>query len=451
MDYRRQGVFDQERLRSAKIAIIGAGPLAHHAAAYLAGLGTGSSANGGYIRILGSASPGFAAAASCLENTVRQINDETAIESLPLIDKTLLKDCDVILELTNDPAVKKWFQRLSLPACTHLAISGSSTQDLGIMVNGQEPQFPFQLVYLGKQAALTSSIIAALAVQAVREAVSPLDGDKPVSSILAYAQNKFYLGEDAREYLRSRQISQRLHRPHTTVQMDREALVIGAGGAGTFVSLILSLLGGKMDIFDADIIEEHNRNRQIFYYGAEGSPKGSTLAARLQKITPRADIRGYDEFIDYACLKRLDRAYDVVFCCADKWAARRDASRFALTRGIPLVTGAISAHSAESEMFVPGANACIDCRYNLDDLLDMDNARVVRCADLNAIVNNVIVAGFMVAQYLNYLRTGFANDLKQKYYAQNVDERKFTWIPLGHSCLCDTDLTRCSCHSYAGM
>src|SRR5688500_737848 len=79
------------------------------------------------------------------------------------------------------------------------------------------------------------------------------------------------------------------------------AVVIGAGAVGNEVVKNLALLGvGKVDIFDFDMIEQHNLTRSVLYREADiGRPKAEVAAERAAAMDPNIVVVGiYGDFWD---------------------------------------------------------------------------------------------------------------------------------------------------------
>ena len=60
------------------------------------------------------------------------------------------------------------------------------------------------------------------------------------------------------------------------------ALLFGAGGLGSNQARILVQMGvGALDIIDCDLVEDSNRNRQLFFAKDVGKPKAQQLLDNL--------------------------------------------------------------------------------------------------------------------------------------------------------------------------
>ncbi len=95
-----------------------------------------------------------------------------------------------------------------------------------------------------------------------------------------------------------------------------KCLIVGAGGLGCPVALYASAAGfGYIEIFDQDIIEVSNLNRQIAHKNNNiGNNKAENLVEECLKINPNISIisrnKVFDETIDIS-------GFDLIFDCSD--------------------------------------------------------------------------------------------------------------------------------------
>ena len=82
-----------------------------------------------------------------------------------------------------------------------------------------------------------------------------------------------------------------------------KCLIVGAGGLGCPVALYASAAGfGHIEIYDQDIIEVSNLNRQIAHKNSHiGNNKAENLVRECQKINPNISIISKKKiFVKYA-------------------------------------------------------------------------------------------------------------------------------------------------------
>jgi molybdopterin/thiamine biosynthesis adenylyltransferase len=77
---------------------------------------------------------------------------------------------------------------------------------------------------------------------------------------------------------------------------DAKVSIIGAGALGGPCALYLAAAGvGEIEIFDDDVVDRSNLQRQVQFGDADlGNSKSDTLARRLQAINPEIEIRARD-------------------------------------------------------------------------------------------------------------------------------------------------------------
>ncbi len=95
-----------------------------------------------------------------------------------------------------------------------------------------------------------------------------------------------------------------------------KCLIVGAGGLGCPVALYCSAAGfGHIEIFDNDVIEISNLNRQIAYKNNEiGNSKAENLVKECQKLNPNISINSKKEIFDESI--NIDN-FDIIFDCSD--------------------------------------------------------------------------------------------------------------------------------------
>ena len=98
--------------------------------------------------------------------------------------------------------------------------------------------------------------------------------------------------------------------------LDTRCLIVGAGGLGCPVALYASAAGfGHIKIYDQDIIELSNLNRQIAHKNRHiGNNKAENLAQECLKINPKISVisekKNFNETISV-------KNFDLIFDCSD--------------------------------------------------------------------------------------------------------------------------------------
>jgi len=115
--------------------------------------------------------------------------------------------------------------------------------------------------------------------------------------------------------------------------------VIGAGGVKSTLLFNLVTAGiGNIDIFDHDVLELSNLNRQILYTNSDiGKSKALTAASRLSELNPDIKITGHQTKIDADNIKSLLSSYPIIVEGGDSPAGRNLINTFCLNEKIPFV------------------------------------------------------------------------------------------------------------------
>ena len=98
--------------------------------------------------------------------------------------------------------------------------------------------------------------------------------------------------------------------------LNTKCLVVGAGGLGCPVALYASAAGfGHIKIYDQDVIEISNLNRQIAHkIDHIGNNKAENLVQECKKINPKISIVSEEKYFD----ETVDISdFDLIFDCSD--------------------------------------------------------------------------------------------------------------------------------------
>lgn len=178
--------------------------------------------------------------------------------------------------------------------------------------------------------------------------------------------------------------------------------VVGAGALGNFVGLGLAFAGVRsITVFDPDVVDVTNLNRQVFLAEGVGRAKAEVLCERLQTLFgEQADARiGY--FRRSTCLS----GYDAVFDCVDNFETRIVLSEKCRDEGKVLISGGTGAEAGQVVVYDPawrtGTPAEVLGLYELVDRRRIDGyeRESAACAyrpEPSVIMVNQIIAGLMV-------------------------------------------------------
>ena len=120
------------------------------------------------------------------------------------------------------------------------------------------------------------------------------------------------------------------------------ALVVGAGGLGSPVSLYLAASGvGQLTLCDHDKVDLTNLQRQIAHDTSSiGLPKVESARRRLALINPEIRVEPIEERVAGKRLEQLVHDADVVIDATDNFTTRHAINRACVKHRKPLVSGA---------------------------------------------------------------------------------------------------------------
>ncbi|MBI4440378.1 ThiF family adenylyltransferase [Candidatus Woesearchaeota archaeon] len=405
-----------------------------------------------------------------IEDTLKKIKtpkqDEEITGTFSKFSEAFLLDYspNIVVECTNDPISKEkalaYTIKYGTPFISASASRSKSAVSIYMPPKRGKIRLPSELPNLDallmkefegtKQGGFTSGVIASIALEEIRKLrfrYDDKDRNLPNNSRMVY--NIFSESRKGMEASGNMPLYFK----------DRSALVVGAGGIGTFVALSLALQGfGRIDVIDMDVIEGHNLNRQILFYEHVGEKKAETISKRVREINP--DIKSdailgkvgrvekelpwlkevYDadrrlwgqedpktrkdnSFPDFSGFLKhyyglskseqergislVDahelsrRKYDAVFGCFDNKYARLWLNNFAVANKVPYFDGGTGPKSGQIFEYVPGKTNCINCQ---SDLIYM-RREPMSCddADGSVVMPNMNIGSAMVGEAVRLL------------------------------------------------
>ena len=172
-----------------------------------------------------------------------------------------------------------------------------------------------------------------------------------------------------------------------------KVILIGGGGICGEVGEGLVRKGvGEIVIFDNDIVEMSNLNRQLFFEKDLYKPKAFQLAKNLSKNGfMGTGITGYSMSFQDAVESNIDLKCDVALCGVDNDGTRSFVSKFYQQLGIPVIFMGTSTDANQCYVFVQEPDrACFGCAF--PNAVHSDE-EAVRCAPASKDTLKVI-AGF---------------------------------------------------------
>ncbi|MFH1065794.1 MAG: ThiF family adenylyltransferase [Nanoarchaeota archaeon] len=422
IDYSKQNaIFDRAVLRNSSIAISGASNMADFMLIYLAGLGIGN------VMLFNNGEGGFLKKDYSI---IKKINSDVNLEIINSpFEQCLMAKSGAIIDFSNSAEQKKQILNYAAKTNTRLFLSASSSQIESIYNPSMLDSVMWKPAISSSSLYFSSAIIAAIALDESRKALLLISGDDCKRKKLCFSplnKERFIERQTLLDKITEHQM------PKTP-----RALVIGAGGIGTYVALNLALSGIPIEIWDGDNIENTNLNRQVLYYESIGKNKAVTLKQRLESIT-NADIIANPYFFEK---KHAKSGYSAIFSCVDSWPARKMLNKYALDNNIPLIDAGVGAFTARLDVF--NKNTCLECRRGIvaetppaGGCTSLQESNVVMC---NAFIGAMAVSEFYAMQFSK------ENAGKQLlYFSKKALDEKVSLPGIERQCSCEEK--GCKCH-----
>ncbi len=142
-----------------------------------------------------------------------------------------------------------------------------------------------------------------------------------------------------------------------------KALIAGAGGLGSPVSIYLAVAGmGSLRIVDNDEVELSNLNRQILYREKDiNQRKAKTAEKNLKKYNRDIEIESIDEEITNESIREIVKGCDVIVDCMDNYPTRYLLNEVSIEKEIPLFHAAVHGMEGQATTIIPGETPCLKC------------------------------------------------------------------------------------------
>jgi len=213
------------------------------------------------------------------------------------------------------------------------------------------------------------------------------------------------------------------------------AVIVGAGGLGSPVSLYLGSAGvGRITIIDHDVVDATNLQRQIAHnLERVGQPKAESARAAMLAINPELDIRPVLQRADDALLDQLLPGADVVIDCTDNFTTRHLINRASVRHRVPLVSGAGIRFDGQLSVYDPRApeSPCYACVFP-----ETEGLEETRCATMGVFAPLVGIIGTMQAAEALKLLTGMGSRLVGRLLMLDGRDMAFSDIRLGRNLDC---------------
>ena len=209
--------------------------------------------------------------------------------------------------------------------------------------------------------------------------------------------------------------------------------VVGAGGLGSTVIPYLAAAGvGRIDVFDDDVVELSNLNRQVIHsVETLGKPKIDSAVAAGKRIAPEVQVVGHrvrlgENFADVVGAVQPD----IVVDGSDSFDTRFVVDAGAAELGVPVVFGALMQWSAQLTVFDSAGVYGPPVRL-IDVFPDTPQTRATPgCAEMGILGSVAGMVGTMLATETVKLITGAGKPLTGRMLIVDTLDMTTTEIPL---------------------
>jgi molybdopterin/thiamine biosynthesis adenylyltransferase len=205
------------------------------------------------------------------------------------------------------------------------------------------------------------------------------------------------------------------------------ALIIGAGGLGSPVSLYLGSAGvGRITVVDHDQVDATNLQRQIAHtLDRVGQSKAESVRTAIAQINPDVQVTAITQRADAALLDTLVAQADVVIDCCDNFETRHAVNRACVQHGKPLVSGAAIRMDGQVSVFdSTHADApCYACVFPPNEAPEE-----TRCATMGVFAPLVGIIGTVQASEALKILSGMGSHMAGRLLM--LDGRDLSWTDI---------------------
>jgi len=193
--------------------------------------------------------------------------------------------------------------------------------------------------------------------------------------------------------------------------LSAHALVVGAGGLGSPVSLYLAASGvGRITLCDHDKVDLTNLQRQIVHQtDSIGMQKVDSAQRTLARINPEVKVVALAERVQGSRLEQLVQESDLVVDATDNFATRHAINRACVRFRKPLVSGAGVRFDGQVTVFDlrQAESPCYNCLFP-----EHGDAEEMRCAVMGVFAPLVGIVGSIQAAEALKLIVGVGEPLQ---------------------------------------
>jgi adenylyltransferase/sulfurtransferase len=141
------------------------------------------------------------------------------------------------------------------------------------------------------------------------------------------------------------------------------AVIVGLGATGSSVANTLVRAGiGQVVLFDRDLVELHNLQRQILYSEDDlNRPKAVAAAEHLQRINSSVEIESHTKDLNVSNVEKLLTGADVVMDGTDNLQTRFLMNDVCVKHRIPWIYAGVVGTTGMVMPILPGRGPCFRC------------------------------------------------------------------------------------------
>ncbi len=205
------------------------------------------------------------------------------------------------------------------------------------------------------------------------------------------------------------------------------ALIIGAGGLGSPVSLYLGSAGvGHITVVDHDEVDATNLQRQIAHtLDRVGQYKAESVRTAIAQINPDVRVTPITQRADEALLNTLAAQADVVIDCCDNFETRQAVNKACVVHHKPLVSGAAIRMDGQVSVFdsTQADAPCYACIFPPEQLPEE-----TRCATMGVFAPLVGIIGTVQAAEALKILSGMGSHMAGRLLM--LDGRELSWTDI---------------------
>ena len=171
--------------------------------------------------------------------------------------------------------------------------------------------------------------------------------------------------------------------------------IIGLGGIGCPLAIYLISSGIKnLNLFDGDIVEKSNLNRQILYTLEDVGYKKTKIAKnKLLKINPKSNIKIINKNLDKSNCSYLSDS-SIVIDTSDNWVSMKLINEYCVKNSIPLISSSVVGLDVEVAFFENKKNhhLCLNCLFPNKEELELPRCDTIGVSGIAAGMAGLISA-----------------------------------------------------------